>query len=128
MSSTTAISTTSRGSKCRRSRISVAGSGTGCTMSCRVLTGFSCAAVRAAKAVSLAHTRPDLTAHRAVRTAAAGALRATLQPEIEFADQLVVVELVGAAALEGDLAVHDDIAAIGDADGLVEVLLGHQHG
>src|SRR6516165_7362153 len=51
-----------------------------------------------------------------------------LQPQIEFADQLVVVELVGGAALEGDLAVDDDIAAIGDADGLVEVLLGHQHG
>src|SRR5438270_3033565 len=50
------------------------------------------------------------------------------KPQIEFADELVVVELVGGAAFEGDLAVDDDIAAVGDADGLVEVLLGHQHG
>src|SRR5262249_26363194 len=48
--------------------------------------------------------------------------------EVEFADELVVVELLGVAALECDLAVHDHIAAIGDADGLVEILLGHQHG
>src|SRR5205085_4421334 len=54
--------------------------------------------------------------------------RPPLQPEIKFADELVVVELVGVAALEGDLAVHDDVAAIGDADGLIEVLLGHQYG
>src|SRR5204863_10202369 len=50
------------------------------------------------------------------------------KPQIEFADELVVVELVGGAAFEGDLAVDDDVAAVGDADGLVEVLLGHQHG
>ena len=50
------------------------------------------------------------------------------KPQIEFADELVVVELVGGAAFEGDLAVDDDVAAVGDADGLVEVLLGHQDG
>src|SRR5438132_6216367 len=30
--------------------------------------------------------------------------------------------------LEHDLAVHDDVAAIGDADRLVKVLLCHEHG
>src|SRR5207248_7720661 len=50
------------------------------------------------------------------------------KPQIEFADELVVVELVGGAAFEGDLAVDDDVAAVGDADGLNEILLGHQHG
>src|SRR6516164_9632391 len=50
------------------------------------------------------------------------------QPQIEFPHQFVVVELLGRAALEGDLTVDDDIAAVGDADRLVEVLLGHQHG
>src|SRR5437588_3654498 len=50
------------------------------------------------------------------------------KPQIEFADELVVVELVGGAAFEGDLAVDDDVAAIGNADGLDEVLLRHQHG
>src|SRR5260370_37927776 len=49
------------------------------------------------------------------------------QTQIEFANELVVVELFGGAAFEGDLAVDDDITAVGDADGLVEVLLGHQH-
>ena len=48
-------------------------------------------------------------------------------PHVELADQLVVVEFVGRAALEGDLAVHDHIAAVGDADRLREILLGHQH-
>jgi hypothetical protein len=44
-----------------------------------------------------------------------------LKPEIEFANQLVVVELIGRAAFEGDLAVDDDVSAVGDADRLVEV-------
>ena len=30
--------------------------------------------------------------------------------------------------MECDLAVHDDIAAVGNAERLGEVLLGHQHG
>src|SRR5689334_19770583 len=51
-----------------------------------------------------------------------------LHPHVKLAHQVVVVELVGRAALERDLAVHDDIAAIGDADGLREILLRHQHG
>src|SRR6266851_671093 len=59
MTSTTAISTTSRGWRYRRSRTSPAGSGTGCTMSCPVSTGFSCAAARAAKAAPSATGRPD---------------------------------------------------------------------
>src|SRR5436190_7508669 len=42
-------------------------------------------------------------------------------------NELVLLELAH-AALEHDLAVHDDVAAVGDADRLVEVLLGHQHG
>src|SRR5579859_2073844 len=50
------------------------------------------------------------------------------QPEIKLLDQVVVVELVGGAAFERDLAVDDDVAAVGDADRLVEILLGHQHG
>src|SRR5438067_10355985 len=49
------------------------------------------------------------------------------KPQIEFANELVVVELVGGAAFEGDLAVDDDVAAVGNADGLDEVLLRHQH-
>ena len=50
------------------------------------------------------------------------------QSQIKFADQFVVVELVGRAALESDLAVHDNIAAVSDPNCLVKVLLGHQHG
>src|SRR5207237_4232316 len=76
------------------------------------------------------------TARAAARTMSAAGERyrssrnrgTALQPEIKFADELVVVELVGVAALESDLAVHDDIAPVGDADGLIEVLLGHQYG
>src|SRR5436190_1358101 len=48
-----------------------------------------------------------------------------LQPQIELPDQLVVIELVGRAALEGDLAVHDDVATVGDAQCLRKVLLRH---
>src|ERR1043166_1166944 len=51
-----------------------------------------------------------------------------LQSQIKLPDQIVVVELGGGAALEGDAAVHDHVAAVGDADRLGEVLLGHQHG
>src|SRR5579859_5431425 len=50
------------------------------------------------------------------------------QPQIKFLDQVVVVELVGGAAFEGDLAVDDDVAAVGEAQRLLEILLGHQHG
>src|SRR6267143_5286165 len=39
----------------------------------------------------------------------------------------VLLELGDRSAFEHDLAVHDDVAAVGDADRLVEVLLRHQH-
>src|SRR6267378_3932111 len=39
----------------------------------------------------------------------------------------VLLELGDRSAFEHDLAVHDDVAAVGDADRLVEILLGHQH-
>src|SRR5258705_11254839 len=42
--------------------------------------------------------------------------------------QLVFPQLPCAASLELDLAVDDDVAAVGDLGRLVEVLLGHQHG
>src|SRR5258707_11506706 len=48
------------------------------------------------------------------------------QSQIEFLDQLVVVELVDGASFERDLAVHDHVAAVGDAQRLREILLGHQ--
>src|SRR5262245_29983982 len=49
-------------------------------------------------------------------------------PEVEALHQLVVAKRVGVLALEHDLAVHDDVAAVGDTDRLLEVLLRHQHG
>src|SRR6266850_4936957 len=39
----------------------------------------------------------------------------------------VLLELGDRSAFEHDLAVHDDVAAVGDANRLVEILLGHQH-
>src|SRR6266702_3849641 len=51
-----------------------------------------------------------------------------LQTQIKFLDQIVVVKLVGRSPLESDLAVNNDIAAVGDPDRLVEILLGHQYG
>src|SRR5712692_5530735 len=51
-----------------------------------------------------------------------------LQTQIKFLDQIVVVELIGRSPLKSDLAVNNDIAAVGDPDRLVEILLGHQHG
>src|SRR4051794_17506852 len=48
--------------------------------------------------------------------------------EVVALDQRILLELGHGAALEHDLAVDDDVAAVGDADRLVEVLLGHQHG
>src|SRR5438128_7514976 len=49
------------------------------------------------------------------------------QSHLELVHQLVVSQLLARAALVLDPAVHDDVAAIGDADRLVEVLLGHEH-
>src|SRR5437660_3706626 len=54
--------------------------------------------------------------------------RRQLQAQIKFLDQIVVVELIGRSPLKSDLAVNNDIAAVGDPDGLVKILLGHQHG
>src|SRR5262245_56300137 len=74
---------------------------------------------------SLPHEVPDSLACGS----ASGMTGAGLsQPEVELADQLVVVELGDRAAVHGNAAVHDDIAAVGDADRLGEVLFGHQHG
>src|SRR5262247_2416346 len=51
-----------------------------------------------------------------------------LHAEVVLLDELVLAKLVRAPALELDLAVHDDVAAIRDLRGLVEVLLRHEHG
>src|SRR5215831_4913008 len=50
------------------------------------------------------------------------------QPQVKLLDQIVVVELFRRAAFDGDPAVHDYVAAVGDADGLREILLRHQYG
>src|SRR5271157_6188068 len=50
-----------------------------------------------------------------------------LQTQIELLDQIVIVEFFGGLPFECDLAVDDDIATIGDPDGLIEVLLGHEN-
>src|SRR5215510_8968691 len=73
----------------------------------------------------MAGTSPAMTMWRGI--CETGPL-SVLQPQIKLLDQIVVVELLGRAALERDLAVHDDVAAIGDAQCLREVLLRHQHG
>src|SRR6266704_659819 len=49
------------------------------------------------------------------------------QPHVKLVHQLVVGQLLARAPLVLDPAVHDDVAAVGDADRLVEVLLGHEH-
>src|SRR3954447_19900760 len=54
--------------------------------------------------------------------------RSGSKPQIELADELVVVQLRGRAAFERDLPVHDDIAAVGYAQCLREVLFRHQYG
>src|SRR5215831_11336012 len=51
-----------------------------------------------------------------------------LEPHVELVDQLVVGEVLARAALVLDLPVHDHVTAVGDADRLVEVLLGHEDG
>src|SRR5581483_9704778 len=53
--------------------------------------------------------------------------RASLRPQVVALDQRVLLQLGHRPALEHDLAVDDDVAAAGDADRLVEVLLGHEH-
>src|SRR5262245_66644881 len=73
----------------------------------------------------MAGTEPghdDAASHSPKLTAALAS-----KTQIKLLDQIVVVELLGRAAFECDLAVHDDIAAVGDAQRLREVLLRHQH-
>src|SRR4029079_5158925 len=47
--------------------------------------------------------------------------------EIVVPDEIVLLELRHGPALEHDLAVDDDVAAVCDAYRLVEILLGHQY-
>src|SRR5438552_8390291 len=53
-----------------------------------------------------------------------GNSRLSSRAQVIAAHEFVLLERLH-AALEHDLAVHDDVAAVGDADRLVEVLLGH---
>src|SRR4051794_3787063 len=48
--------------------------------------------------------------------------------EIESLHDVVVLQFVDGTGGDDDLAVDYDVTAIGDADRLVEVLFGHQHG
>src|SRR5467141_1742230 len=48
--------------------------------------------------------------------------------EIEPLDDVVASQFVDRTGRDDDLAMDDDVAAIGDPDRLIEVLLGHQHG
>src|ERR1700752_687636 len=49
-----------------------------------------------------------------------------LQTQIKFLDQIIVVEFFGGSPFECDLTVHNDIAAVGNSDGLIEILLRHE--
>ncbi len=48
--------------------------------------------------------------------------------EIELLDDVVGVEFGHGLRRNRDLAMHDDVAAVGDADRLMEILLRHKHG
>src|SRR3989442_10030248 len=50
-----------------------------------------------------------------------------LHPQVQLVHKLVVGELVARSAFVLDPAVDDHVAAVGDPDRLVEVLLGHEH-
>ena len=50
-----------------------------------------------------------------------------LKPQIKLPDQVIVVQFVRRLAAERDLAVDDDVAGVGDANCLREILFGHQH-
>src|SRR5882672_8075110 len=63
-----------------------------------------------------------------VRKPRSGIAPPILEAHVQLVDQLVVREVLARAALVLDLAVHDHVAAVGDADRLVEVLLGHEDG
>src|SRR5262245_39120536 len=64
---------------------------------------------------------------RVQRGAANNGSKARSHSEVVLLHQLVLAQLTRALALELDLAVDDDVAAVGDLGRLVEVLLGHQH-
>src|SRR6266851_6766073 len=51
-----------------------------------------------------------------------------LLTKIVALDERVVAQRLGRGSLEDDLAVHDEIAAVGDLDRLVKILFGHQDG
>src|SRR5262245_41567779 len=48
--------------------------------------------------------------------------------EIVVLHQRILLQLLHRAAVEHDLAMNHDVAAVGDADRLVEILLRHQDG
>src|SRR5262245_15345914 len=49
------------------------------------------------------------------------------QSHIQLVHQLIIREIVARAAFVLDAAVHDHVAAVGDAHRLVEILLRHEH-
>jgi branched-chain amino acid transport system ATP-binding protein len=51
-----------------------------------------------------------------------------LFPKLSVEENLMLGAYRSAARRELDLAVHDDVAAVGDFHRLIEILLGHQHG
>ena len=51
-----------------------------------------------------------------------------LPAEIVALHKLVLLEFGRAATVKHDFAMDDDIAAVGDADCLVQILLSHEHG
>src|SRR5262245_50561432 len=61
-----------------------------------------------------------------VKTLRSGIAAPILEAHVQLVDQLVVREVLARAALVFDLPVHDHVAPVGDADRLVEVLLGHE--
>src|SRR4051794_22954520 len=47
--------------------------------------------------------------------------------EVEPLDDVVGLQLVDRGGRHRDFAMDDDVAAVGNSDGLVEILLRHQH-
>src|SRR5690348_7873924 len=89
----------------------------------RAASAWAIAAVpRFLSAVRLYHS----SSIRARRYRGRNALSNTAQ--IEPLDDIVRLQLVDRIRRHRDLSVDDDVAAIGDTDGLVEILLSHQDG
>src|SRR4029079_8568905 len=55
-------------------------------------------------------------------------LQSWLRAQIQFPNNVVVVQVVRRRALKFNLTMHDHIAAVGDPDCLGEVLFRHQYG